>query len=180
MPTRSRSNPLVLGVLTSFHEHPMYPYEVATQHRQRQKHETVRLNSGSLYGAVESLERRGLVEAQDTERAGRPERTVYRLTTAGRVEMRDWLTEPISAGQDRAVVAFDPAEVEGKRLSTRQVNNDIRPWRWSAAAVCGSKGRCSCLLSYLEAPDHLIPPPTLKSGSCGSRDLLHTAKAPLA
>ena len=69
MPTRSRSNPLVLGVLTSFHEHPMYPYEVATQLRQRQKHETVRLNSGSLYGAVESLERRGLVEAQDTERA---------------------------------------------------------------------------------------------------------------
>jgi DNA-binding PadR family transcriptional regulator len=99
MPTRSRSNPLALGVLISWYERPVYPYEVATQLRQRQKHETVRLNYGSLCGVVESLERRGLIDAQDTERAGRlPERTVDRLTTAGRVEMRDWLTEPISAG----------------------------------------------------------------------------------
>ncbi len=96
MPTRSRSNPLALAVLISLYERPMHPYEVATQLRQRQKHETVRLNYGSLYGVVESLERRGLIEAQDTERAWLPERTVYRLTTAGRVEMRDWLTELIS------------------------------------------------------------------------------------
>ena len=53
------------------------------------------------------------------------------------------------------MVAFDPAKVEEKRPSARQVDNNRRPWRWSAAAVCGSKGRCSCLLSYLEAPDHL-------------------------
>ena len=30
MPTRSRSNPLVLAVLISLYERPMYPYEVAT------------------------------------------------------------------------------------------------------------------------------------------------------
>jgi DNA-binding PadR family transcriptional regulator len=78
MPTRSRSNPLALAVLISLYERPMHPYAVATQLRQRQKHETVRLNYGSFYGVVESLERRGLIEAQDTERAGRlPERTVY-------------------------------------------------------------------------------------------------------
>jgi DNA-binding PadR family transcriptional regulator len=75
----------------------MHPYEVATTLRQRRKHETVRLNYGSLYGVVESLERRGLIAVQETERSGRlPERTVYGITEAGQVELRDWLTELIS------------------------------------------------------------------------------------
>jgi DNA-binding PadR family transcriptional regulator len=97
MPARNRSNPLALAVLVCIAERPMHPYEVATTLRQRQKHESVRLNYGSLYGVVESLERRGLIEAQETRRSGRlPERTVYRLTEAGLIEVHDWLTELIS------------------------------------------------------------------------------------
>ena len=43
----------------------------------------------SLYHAVDKLERDGLIEAMGTERqAGRPERTVYALTEAGRREVR--------------------------------------------------------------------------------------------
>ena len=83
MPVKNRANPLALAVLICLAERPMHPYEVATTLRQRQKHESVRLNYGSLYGVVESLERRGLIEAQETRRSGRlPERTVYRLTDA--------------------------------------------------------------------------------------------------
>jgi len=75
----------------------MHPYEVATTLRQRNKHESVRLNYGSLYAVVASLERRGLIAPQETARAGRlPERTVYDLTEAGRVETHDWLTELIA------------------------------------------------------------------------------------
>src|SRR5450631_3037987 len=75
----------------------MHPYEVATTLRQRQKHESVRLNYGSLYAVVASLEKRGLIAPQATRRAGRlPERTVYDLTEAGRIEMHDWLTDLIS------------------------------------------------------------------------------------
>ena len=97
MPAKNRSNPLALAVLVCLAEQPRHPYEVATTLRQRQKHETVRLNYGSLYGVVESLERRGLIEAQETKRSGRlPERTVYRLTEAGRIEVHDWLTELLS------------------------------------------------------------------------------------
>lgn len=115
MPARSRANPLALAVLISLAERPMHPYEVATQLRQRRKHDTVRLNYGSLYGVVESLERRGLIEAQDTERAGRlPERTVYGLTPAGQVEMHDWLTDLISTPVNdypafQAALSFLPA-----------------------------------------------------------------------
>ena len=97
MPARNRSNPLALAVLVTLAEQPRHPYEVATTLRQRQKHENVRLNYGSLYAVVESLEKRGLIEAQETRRDGRlPERTVYRLTEAGRIEVHDWLTDLIS------------------------------------------------------------------------------------
>jgi len=44
MPARSRSNPLALAVLVCLAERPMHPYEAATTLRQRQKHESVRLN----------------------------------------------------------------------------------------------------------------------------------------
>ena len=97
MPTRNRSNPLALAVLICLAERPMHPYEVATTLRQRQKHESVRLNYGSLYAVVESLDKRGLIAPQETRRSGRlPERTVYRLTDSGRVELHDWLTDLIS------------------------------------------------------------------------------------
>jgi DNA-binding PadR family transcriptional regulator len=97
MPARNRANPLALAVLVCLAEQPRHPYEVATTLRQRQKHESVRLNYGSLYGVVESLERRGLIEAQEIKRSGRlPERTVYRLTESGRIELHDWLTDLLS------------------------------------------------------------------------------------
>ena len=46
---------------------------------------------------VASLEKRKLIAPQGTERKGRlPERTVYGLTDAGRIELHDWLTELLS------------------------------------------------------------------------------------
>ena len=97
VPAKNRANPLALAVLVCLAEQPRHPYEIATTLRQRQKHQSVRLNYGSLYGVVESLERRGLIEAQETRRSGRlPERTVYRLTESGRIEVHDWLTELLS------------------------------------------------------------------------------------
>jgi len=97
VPAKNRANPLALAVLVCLAEQPRHPYEVATTLRQRQKHQSVRLNYGSLYGVVESLERRGLIEALQTRRSGRlPERTVYRLTESGRIEVHDWLTELLS------------------------------------------------------------------------------------
>jgi DNA-binding PadR family transcriptional regulator len=97
MMARSRNNPLALAVLLCVLERPMHPYEVATTLRQRAKHRSVKLNYGALYGVVESLCRRGLIEPKETERSGRlPERTVYHLTDAGRIEANDWLSDLIS------------------------------------------------------------------------------------
>src|SRR5271155_4240155 len=94
MPARSRSNPLALAVLVCLAERPMHPYEAATTLRQRQKHESVRLNYGSLYGVVDSLEKRRLIVPTETEREGRlPERTIYAITDAGMIEAHEWLSD---------------------------------------------------------------------------------------
>jgi DNA-binding PadR family transcriptional regulator len=112
---RHRTNPLALAVMICLYERPMHPYEVATTLRQRHKHESVRLNYGSLYAVVESLEKRGLLVAEGTERSGRlPERTIYDLTDAGRIEMHDWLTDLISTPVNEypefeAALSFLPA-----------------------------------------------------------------------
>jgi DNA-binding PadR family transcriptional regulator len=96
MPRWSRSNPLALAVLVSLYEKPMHPYEVAQTLRQRAKQESVRLNYGSLYAVVETLEKNGFIKATGTVREGkRPERTVYEITDDGSREMDDWMTELI-------------------------------------------------------------------------------------
>jgi DNA-binding PadR family transcriptional regulator len=92
MSSRRPKNLLALAVLMTLIQRDMHPYEIATTLRREHKDESIKLNYGSLYSVVCSLERRGLIVARDTERAGRlPERTIYRLTEAGRVEAHDWL-----------------------------------------------------------------------------------------
>ena len=91
---RRRGNPLALAVLACLVERPMHPYEMAATMRTRGQDASIRLNYGSLYGVVENLLKRGLVEEQETVREGRrPERTVYRITDDGRTEVQEWLAE---------------------------------------------------------------------------------------
>jgi DNA-binding PadR family transcriptional regulator len=97
MTKRKVNNPLALAVLACLFERPMHPYEMATTLRERGKDQSIKLNYGSLYTVVEALQQHGLILAQETERAGRrPERTVYRLTDAGRMELIDWVSELLS------------------------------------------------------------------------------------
>jgi DNA-binding PadR family transcriptional regulator len=95
---QSRTNPLALAVLTCLYERPMHPYEIDQTLRQRTKHESIRLNYGSLYKTVESLARRQLIRVSHTVREGqRPQRTVYEITEAGTEEMHDWLSSLIQS-----------------------------------------------------------------------------------
>jgi len=97
MTKRKINNPLALAVLACLSEHPMHPYEMASTMRERGKDQSIKLNYGALYTVVEALQQHGFIVAQETERAGRrPERTVYRLTDAGRMELIDWVSELIS------------------------------------------------------------------------------------
>lgn len=96
MSKRPVSNPLALAVLSCLWERPMYPYEMTTTLRERGKEDSIRLNFGSLYAVIKSLEKHDLIREERIEREGnRPERIVYAITEAGRVEAHDWLSELI-------------------------------------------------------------------------------------
>ncbi|GAA1877992.1 PadR family transcriptional regulator [Pseudonocardia ailaonensis] len=97
MARRRVSNPLALAVLSCLNERPMHPYEVSSTLRFRGKEDSIRINYGSLYSVVESLQKHGLIRARETTREGRrPERTVYEITDAGVAEFEDWLAELLS------------------------------------------------------------------------------------
>lgn len=94
---RKISNPLALAVLALLRERPMHPYDMALTMRQRRQEDSIKLRYGSLYTVIELLQREGYIAPQKTTREGnRPERTVYMLTEAGRVEMHYWLSELLS------------------------------------------------------------------------------------
>src|SRR5512142_2977137 len=96
MAVRRPSNPLALAVLVLLYERPMHPYEMASTLRERAKHESIKLNYGSLYTVVDALVRDALIEAIETVREGRrPERTIYDITEAGKVMMIDWFSDLI-------------------------------------------------------------------------------------
>ena len=83
----------LLAMLTTTDE-PMYPYEMASVLRQTGKEHDMKIKWGSFYTVVGNLEKHGFVEAVESVREGaRPERTIYRLTDAGRAELEDWVRE---------------------------------------------------------------------------------------
>ncbi len=94
---RAVPNPLALAVLACLRERPMHPYEMAATMRSRGKEHSIKLNYGSLYTVVNNLAARGFIETAGTQREGaRPERTVYRLTGAGRAELEDRMSELVA------------------------------------------------------------------------------------
>jgi DNA-binding PadR family transcriptional regulator len=76
----------------------MHPYEMQRQMHVRHTDELLALKRGSLYHAINQLQRDGLIEPIETTRAGRwPERTVYRITPYGDEELLSWLRDLLSA-----------------------------------------------------------------------------------
>lgn len=89
---RKVGNLLALAVLSYLTQRPMHPYELSRTLRENDDGRSIRYNHGSLYMVVRQLEAAGFIAAQGTEREGHlPQRTVYAITDAGRVELRDWM-----------------------------------------------------------------------------------------
>ncbi len=90
-------SPLALSILELLNEGPMHPYELAGTMRDRHHDEFIRLNFGSLYHTVDSLERAGWIVPTEKEKEGnRPERTIYRLTDSGRTTLLQVVSEIIA------------------------------------------------------------------------------------
>ncbi|GAB2677905.1 PadR family transcriptional regulator [Nocardia goodfellowii] len=94
---RKVNNLLALAVLSVIVERPMHRYEIASMLKQRGKDRDMDIKWGSLYTVVQNMAKAGFLEAIGSERDGaRPERVIYRITDAGRAEMRGWTTELIA------------------------------------------------------------------------------------
>lgn len=91
---RKVNNLMALAVLSVLAQQPRHPYEIATTLRGWGKDQDMPIRWGSLYTVVGNLDKHGFIEAVQSVRAGRrPERTVYRITDAGRAELVDWARE---------------------------------------------------------------------------------------
>lgn len=73
-----------ISVLALLREAPMHPYQMQRLLRVRHKEAILVLKRGSLYHAIDRLERQGFIKVKTITREGkRPERTVYRITPQG-------------------------------------------------------------------------------------------------
>ncbi|MFD6388974.1 PadR family transcriptional regulator [Nocardia sp. NPDC060259] len=93
-PGRNAMTPLAIAVLALLDERPMHPYEMYQLLIARREDLLVKVRPGSLYHAVARLVADEMVRAEGTEREGnRPERTMYRITDAGRDALRARIAE---------------------------------------------------------------------------------------
>jgi len=123
---RKVGNLLALTLLAQLLERPMYPYEMAQVLRERGKDQAVKINWGSLYTVVQNLEKNGFIEAVHVDREGRqPERTTYRVTEAGREEVKDWLRELLGE-PEREYTRFEAALSDAGQLPPDEVIELLR------------------------------------------------------
>jgi DNA-binding PadR family transcriptional regulator len=84
MPRDALANPVALAALGALLERPMHPYHLAGVLAGR----GVPANRGSLYDTLQAMTRAGWTEPQQPQRdGGRPQRTPYAITPAGRAEL---------------------------------------------------------------------------------------------
>ncbi|MGW4353675.1 PadR family transcriptional regulator [Nocardia sp. NPDC004582] len=94
---RKVANLMGLAVLSAVVLQPMHRYEIAARLRAWGKDSDMSIKWGSLYTVVDNLTKHGFLEIIGSERDGaRPERTIYRITEAGRAELVDWTRELVA------------------------------------------------------------------------------------
>lgn len=97
---RKVGNLMALAILSVVAHREMHPYEMAAALRGWGKDRDMKIKWGSLYAVVQSMAKHGLLEEAGSSRQGRrPERTVYRITQAGRAELVDWARELLSVAE---------------------------------------------------------------------------------
>lgn len=121
----------------------MHPYEAAYHFRVRHVGDHVKVKTGSLYHAFEQLQRKGFIEPAEVEREGRrPERTVYRVTEAGRAAADDavarMVSEPVNEYTD-----FEAGLVSITHLGKEEL---LRCFRERAIQLRARAARGRCVL----------------------------------
>ncbi|MFC6229895.1 PadR family transcriptional regulator [Paenibacillus allorhizosphaerae] len=76
-----------LAILGLLMEADAHPYEITQKMKEREMHRYTKLQMGSLYYAVDRLAEEACIEPVEIVKdAGRPDKTIYRITEKGRKE----------------------------------------------------------------------------------------------
>jgi len=86
--------PIHHAVLALLADGPSYGYELKGRFEESVGPQWGDLNIGHLYQVLDRLERDRLVTKRVVAQTERPDRVVYRLTSAGRAEVERWLETP--------------------------------------------------------------------------------------
>jgi DNA-binding PadR family transcriptional regulator len=86
--------PIHHAVLALLAEGPNYGYELKSSFEEAVGPQWGVLNIGHLYQVLDRLERDELVTKRRVRQTDRPDKSVYRLTEAGREELERWLETP--------------------------------------------------------------------------------------
>jgi DNA-binding PadR family transcriptional regulator len=152
-----------IAVLALLRESPMHPYQMQRLLRFRHKDEILALKRGSLYHAIGRLLRADLIAVETTGRDGnRPERTTYRLTSAGLDEFKLTLRKIIATprrepSEYMAAISFlvhiDPKEAARQlKQRLRELDAEIEQRTTGLAAASAHVQRINLIESeYLLA-----------------------------
>lgn len=81
-----------LAILGLLMDKDCHPYELSQEMKEREMHMYMKIQYGSLYYAIEQLKKNGLIEPVEVVSGGaRPDKTIYRITEAGKIEFRKLL-----------------------------------------------------------------------------------------
>jgi|SRR6478609_3229262 DNA-binding PadR family transcriptional regulator len=78
---------------------PAHGYELKQAMEQQFGSVLPPLNAGQIYTTLSRLERDGLVDDDPVAQNGRPNKRVYQLTEAGRMELRGWVADATPAAR---------------------------------------------------------------------------------
>ena len=110
--------PIQHAVLSLLTDGPCHGYELRAAFERAVGPQWGGLNIGHLYQVLERLSRDGLVESSTVTQADRPDRRVYRLTAAGRGELKSWVGTPAERGggyRDELFLKLMAAAREGEQ-----------------------------------------------------------------
>jgi DNA-binding PadR family transcriptional regulator len=151
MKSRDRLSTIALAVLALLYEEPMHPYRMQQLIKQRGKDEVINVRQrASLYQTIDRLLRLGLIAVRGTARVeGRPERTIYELTDAGRATVVRWLRDML-ASPAREYPEFPAALAHLALLTPEDARQQLER---RAAALAAEAARIDGLLdSAAEVP----------------------------
>lgn len=151
----SQTRLLVLGVVRIFQ--PVHGYEVRRELITWHAEEWANVAPGSIYSALKTLTKEGLVEVAGTDREGtRPDRTTYKLTPQGEHRMNELLRDTL--WQVNTLV--DPLVAAISLMSFLDRGELVAALEGRAAKIAGMvehANRALALIDDVETPAHVKP-----------------------